>query len=174
MRMQFGVHPERCVGCGACVLACMNEQGLGAPEQIPLRKMCKNEYIRAGRVEIVYYTYACMHCADAPCAAACPKGCFTRDEEHGLTVLDASECIGCRACARACPYDAVRFNAVRRAVKCDGCAHLVGRGQAPMCVQTCPRRAITIDEKNDVLQGGRKALKEEMAEHTRQTAAKRA
>nr|WP_246599746.1 4Fe-4S dicluster domain-containing protein [Gordonibacter massiliensis (ex Traore et al. 2017)] len=47
----------------------------------------------------------CHHCAEAPCADACPTGCLYTDDEH--VGVHPDKCIGCRNCVLACPYGAV-------------------------------------------------------------------
>jgi carbon-monoxide dehydrogenase iron sulfur subunit/anaerobic dimethyl sulfoxide reductase subunit B (iron-sulfur subunit) len=86
----------------------------------------------------------CMHCADAPCMAACPTGAIYRDEETSLVQVDSSACIGCRSCLMACPFGAPKFTADNRMTKCDGCIERVKRGLEPVCVKTCPNHLISL------------------------------
>lgn len=155
---RFGFHSERCVGCGCCVTACLDAHSTDLDFQPPYRRIHLKESVQGGKVHLEYYSVACMHCKDAPCAKPCPKHCFVRDERTGTTVLDNAKCIGCRQCARVCPYEALGFDKDGKAQKCDGCRALLERGQLPVCVTACPRKAITIDEVNDVLRAGRSAL----------------
>ena len=152
MIVQFAVHPERCVGCAGCVVACVNENQIDVDELKPYRLLMKNEYDdKIDGERIVYFTAACMHCKERPCVKKCPKKCFSSDPETGLVILDAENCIGCRACALVCPFGAVQFTKGNKAAKCNGCLERVTSGRAPMCAAACPVRAITIDEKNRVL-----------------------
>jgi Fe-S-cluster-containing dehydrogenase component len=107
-----------------------------------------------------------MHCAGRPCAEACPKGCFSLDKETGTVQLDSSACVGCRRCERACPFEAIR-QVEGRAAKCDGCLRRLRQGRLPLCVLACPRKALTVDEKNRVVADGLAALKRELAEFCR-------
>ena len=161
MNIHFTFHPERCVGCGACVMACINENGIDITKQQPFRLLKRNEYGDDASLNITWFVHGCMHCKEHPCAAACPKGCFTVDRETGLVHLDNAGCIGCRKCEKACPFEAIqRFG--KRAEKCNGCAERVRFGQLPLCVQACPRQALTVDEKNRVVADGLSALKAEL------------
>ena len=161
MNIHFTFHPERCVGCGACVMACINENGIDITKQQPFRLLKRNEYGDDASLNITWFVHGCMHCKEHPCAAACPKGCFTVDRETGLVHLDNAGCIGCRKCEKACPFEAIqRFG--KRAEKCNGCAERVRFGQLPLCVQACPRQALTVDEKNRVVADGLTALKAEL------------
>ncbi len=64
-------------------------------------------------------------------------------DETGLIWPDITKCIGCGYCTMACPYHApVIDKELKRSSKCDGCREASGRGQAPICVEACPLRAL--------------------------------
>lgn len=167
MKAQFTFHPERCVGCGACVVACINENRLDVDEYQPFRLLKRNEYADGDRVDITYFTHGCMHCPARPCQAACPKDCFSYDGDTGIVLLNPTDCVGCRACWRACPFDAIQFTRQNRAAKCNGCIDRLRGDNSPLCVLACPRRALTIDEKNRVVSEGLDALRGELDEYYR-------
>lgn len=167
MIAQFTFHPERCVGCGACVIACINENGIDVEEKNPYRLLKKNEYEDGEQIEIIHFTHSCMHCKESPCEKECPKGCFTNDKGTGIVVLNNETCIGCKACARVCPYEAIQFGPNKKASKCNGCLENLKKDRLPACVMSCPRKAITIDEKNEVLVVGRESLLKELNEYNR-------
>lgn len=158
---QFTFHPERCVGCGACVMACINENGLDTDAQLPYRLLKNNEYVTEEKVEVTYFTHGCMHCKDRPCEGKCPRQCFSYNRAAGVVTLDNTMCVGCHACERVCPYKAISFKD-KKAYKCNGCLKNLSRDRLPACVMACPRQAITIDEKNAVVDNGLKALKAEL------------
>ena len=108
MNIHFTFHPERCVGCGACVMACINENGIDVTKQQPYRIIKHNEYGDGAALSITWFVHGCMHCAAHPCAAACPKGCFSVDRETGTVQLDSAGCVGCRRCEKACPFEAIQ------------------------------------------------------------------
>ena len=168
MNIHFTFHPERCVGCGACVMACINENELDITKQLPFRLLKKNEYGDGDTLSITWFVHGCMHCREHPCMDACPKSCFFVDRETGTVQLDNSGCVGCRRCARACPYEAIRQNE-KRASKCDGCLRRLRQGQLPLCVLACPRQALTVDEKNQVVANSLAGLRAELAEYHRRS-----
>lgn len=166
MNIHFTFHPERCVGCGACVMACINQNGIDTAAQQPYRLLKRNEYGDGAQLNITWFVHGCMHCKEHPCTAACQKGCFSVDKETGIVLLDNTQCVGCRRCETACPFEAIQ-QIGKRAAKCNGCLERLRFGQLPLCVLACPRRALTIDEKNQVVADGLTALKTELAEYHR-------
>lgn len=165
MNALFTFHPDRCVGCAACVMACINEKMIDIDEQLPFRSLFSNEYVDGDKVDVTYFVQGCMHCRDHPCADACPKDCFSYDRSTGIVLLDNSGCIGCHLCQKACAFDAIQFTSGSKALKCDGCIRNLKRDRLPPCVQACQRQALTIDEKNNVVREGLEDLKREIAQH---------
>jgi len=79
----------------------------------------------------------CVHCEDPLCLAACPVSAITKDDKTGFVRINATICIGCRACIAACPISSPRFDADKRvAVKCDFC------DGDPQCVKFCTTEAL--------------------------------
>ena len=73
----------------------------------------------------------------------CPTKAHFKRKEDGLVVIDTKKCIGCGACAMACPCHAPVLNPVTKKMsKCDGCLNRLQAGLQPICVESCPQRAI--------------------------------
>ena len=140
MNRQFiDLDPSRCVCCYACVVACLDQHCNLGETGPALRRAIRLENT-VGKISCV--SVGCMHCADAPCLAACPKDAIYRDPETGLVQVDRDRCIGCRKCSRVCPFGAPQFTQDRKMIKCDGCLDRVRQGKLPVCVQTCPSGAL--------------------------------
>jgi Fe-S-cluster-containing dehydrogenase component len=154
---QFNFHPELCVGCYACVTACLDEHDDLPVTDTPLRRVFTRERSRGGTGVLRWYSVACLHCQEHPCIDACPKDCFSLDTPTGTVQLNAEHCIGCRACQRVCAYDGIVFRD-GKAAKCDGCLERLRMGQTPRCVDACPRHAITIDDRPAVREACQKKL----------------
>lgn len=146
MSGRFQFIPERCIACGACSVACMDQNDL-FPETCgqPYRRCYTVEEGKGSATKICYRSSGCMHCKDAPCISACPSGCLYQDEETKLTLYDASACVGCRLCLEACPYDAPAFSDAGVMAKCDGCVERVRHGFLPACVSACPYDALVFE-----------------------------
>ena len=101
MAWQIELDISRCCACGACAIACMDQNDIDLSAGVrPYRAVFREETRRTG--EIRYYSMACMHCDNAPCVTACPSGCLYKDPETGLTLYNTQYCIGCHSCAMAC------------------------------------------------------------------------
>lgn len=139
---------HKCTACGACAVACMDQNDLNVSEgESPFRIVCDLED-ENGRYE--YYSIACFHCDDAPCIRACPCNCLSKDEETGFTVYDSTNCIGCHSCAMACPFGAPSYGTDGKMIKCDGCAERVKQGLEPACVRNCTTGALTITDEQEL------------------------
>lgn len=131
----LSVQPEYCTGCHLCLLGCSFEHEGVFSEALARMKL------RADEARWRFEPLVCRQCADAPCKAACPADAISRDALTNAVILDASACIGCRACVDACPYDAIVFNEATNLVQlCDLCQG------APECVSSCPHGAILFAE----------------------------
>lgn len=145
MKYLFVLDTETCIGCGACAVACMdqNDIDLGNGDK-PYRQCFAVEQNASPSTRITYLSMACMHCAQAPCIEGCPVGCLWKDEETGFTLYDNTNCIGCHSCAMACPFSAPCFNDNGKMTKCTGCVEQVERGMLPACVKVCPYGALQL------------------------------
>lgn len=175
MRYGMVIDLKRCVGCNACTLACKQERG--TPDEIHYARVVTQEVGTFPHTRRTFLPVLCNHCQDPPCERVCPTGA-TYVRPDGIVKIDNSKCIGCRACAVACPYlnrHFVRpgmldrdgesdnpFFAAKNGdfeegtmAKCDFCAHRVDQGLEPACVVTCPSEARIfgdLDEKDGRLQ----------------------
>lgn len=146
MKLLFDFDAGKCSACGACAVACMDQNDVDTQGgQQPYRRVC--QYEAGGR--FVSLSIACLHCPDAPCVRVCPAGCLFKDAHTGLTRYDNQNCVGCHACAGACPYDALTFRPGEgegkrdRMEKCHGCLARIEAGLQPACVHACPTGALT-------------------------------
>ena len=101
---------QKCVGCGACALACKTENNTQARANGQTYNWADFIYREEGifpNVSFAAIPVLCNHCSDAPCVKACPvepKAMFKTAD--GITMHNDARCIGCRRCQKACPYSA--------------------------------------------------------------------
>ena len=141
----FMLDTTRCIGCGACAVACMDQNDLDPQSGDSLFRRCFT--VEKGEdkyAPVAYLSMGCMHCEDAPCIQGCPSGCLKKDPETGFTIYDNTNCIGCHSCAMACPFAAPCFDREGKMVKCDGCVERVRQGLQPACVRVCPYGALSL------------------------------
>lgn len=153
--------PSRCSACGACALACMDQNDIDtANGDAPFR----NTFVLEDRKgELGFYSVSCMHCADAPCVMGCPSGCLQKDPETGFTVYDTTYCIGCHSCAMACPYGIPTFGADGKMRKCGACVARQQVGMLPACVKVCPTDALRLLTEEEAEELRKKSQKQNAA-----------
>lgn len=112
---QYGFYIDlaKCTGCKTCVIACKDAHSL--PVGTNYRKVI--EFVEGDwkkdasgawvqDVRGYYVPIACNECADPACVKVCPTKAHFKRESDGLVLIDDKKCIGCGACAKACPYGA--------------------------------------------------------------------
>ncbi|MBC8318660.1 MAG: 4Fe-4S dicluster domain-containing protein [Desulfobulbaceae bacterium] len=172
MQYAMVIDLNRCVGCHACTIACKAEWDVPADQG-------RNWVRRLGPsntphgLASTYYPGLCNHCNEPPCVEICPADTvemtFTdvktnktktmevaatwKDPFDGTVQIDKERCIGCGACADACPYGARYVNPDLgedgKADKCTFCKPRVDKGLEPSCVQTCLADARIFGDLND-------------------------
>ena len=146
-RMGFLLDSDSCIGCHACTVACKSEH------DVPLgvnRTWVK--YIETGTFPDVarkFNVMRCNQCDDAPCMTICPTSALFR-APNGVVDFQDDDCIGCKSCMNACPYDALYINPeTNTAHKCNMCNHRLEVGLEPSCQIVCPTEAIKIGDLDD-------------------------
>ena len=141
-RLGFLLDSDSCIGCHACTIACKSEH------DVPLgvnRTWVK--YIETGSFPNAsrhFSVMRCNQCEDAPCMTICPTNALFR-ADNGVVDFQDDDCIGCKSCMNACPYDALYINPeTNTANKCNFCNHRIEMDLAPSCVVVCPTEAIKV------------------------------
>jgi formate dehydrogenase iron-sulfur subunit len=183
-----------CIGCRACQVACKqwNEKdgeqtelddqlGFQNPATlsaktftlIAFHEMVNNE--KPGGVESAFVMQRCLHCLQPACVSACPTTALYRQPD-GPVSYNVDDCIGCRYCMLACPWDVPTAEWNARSPKISKCTHCADRavqpppvafnGQAlsdeaakqfadtmaiPACVKACPADALRYGTRDEML-----------------------
>ncbi len=143
-----------CVGCNACMAACAMENQTPAWDN-KWRTYVHDKEIGSGEdIHRRFFPRLCNHCDNPPCMTVCPTGATTK-MDNGIVKVDEDLCMGCQACAMACPYGAryaITYSDIDEGEsfygesarrkrptmdKCSFCSHLVEKGLKPACVETC-------------------------------------
>jgi carbon-monoxide dehydrogenase iron sulfur subunit len=151
---QVVVHPERCVGCMQCQVACAvahSEAKTLVPALFESPRPRPRIHVGAGRHD-EGFPNRCRHCDPAPCLLACLPGAISRVAATATVMIDADTCINCASCAMACPFGVIRYHEDRSApagktvaVKCDNCLARQRTGLVPACVEACLSGALTFE-----------------------------
>ena len=115
-RWGMAIDLDRCTACGACTVACRQENNVPTYGPSPEEAGAQPEWMSLLWLEPEQpgglpqaLPFPCQHCADAPCVKACPVGATYKDDD-GTTMQIWDRCIGCRYCMVACPYGRRSFN----------------------------------------------------------------
>lgn len=138
---------RKCIGCRACNVSCRAENN------VPLghNRNWLNEEHRGKwpKLTATFEPEQCHHCAEPACVRVCPTGASIQRSD-GVVIVKPADCVGCRYCIIACPYDARFFREDTGIVeKCDFCARRLERGEVPACVDTCPGKVRIFGDIND-------------------------
>jgi tetrathionate reductase subunit B len=162
---------DRCVGCHACAIACKAEWEVPADKGRNWVKRLGPAATPKG-LSFTYYPGLCNHCDLPACVTVCPADTVDRtftdaktgqkktlqvaatwkDPFNGTVQIDKERCLGCGACADACPYQARYVNESGdepKADKCTFCVERLAQGLETACVQTCLAGARIFGDLND-------------------------
>lgn len=147
MQKSFLFDLNRCTGCQACTVACAIENY--EKQDINWREVHTFNEVHHPELSFYNLSLACNHCAEPACLPACPAKAYTKDETTGAVLINSENCIGCKYCTWACPYDAPKFNEKKKVIeKCTFCNDRLIVGNNPACVTACPTGALSLTDWN--------------------------
>ncbi len=164
---------EKCIGCGNCVRACKEENGV-PKEPFYFRTWVERYHVPEGDIEhpavdspnggydgfpekypagdgakSFFVPKLCNQCAHSPCVQVCPVGA-TFESPDGVVLVDQKYCMGCRYCVQACPYGCRYIDPDKGVVdKCNLCYHRITKGLTTACCEACPTGARQLGDLKD-------------------------
>ena len=139
---------NKCVGCTDCEIACKKVNSVPKGQ---MRLFIEDKTDPLNLKEKRYVRVSCQQCEDAPCVTVCPTKACHKDEKTGITTMNTDDCIACKYCIVACPYD-VRFinHETRAAESCNFCFDTnLKDSHEPACIEACRYEAIVFGDLND-------------------------
>ena len=190
-----------CIGCRACQVACKqwNEKdgettefddslGFQNPAALSAKTLTLIAFYEAenpkspGGVDTAFVMQRCLHCLEPACVSACPTTALFRQPD-GPVSYNTDDCIGCRYCALACPWDVPTAEWNSRAPKISKCTHCADRAEQPVpitfnlkplpkseskrfldsiavpaCVKACPADALRYGTRDEMLEIAHKRI----------------
>ena len=100
---------QKCVGCGACAMACKTENNTQARTKGQTFNWADFVIKAEGKFPDVKYVnrpVLCNHCDEPKCLEGCPEPRALYKTEDGITMYNQRYCIQCRKCfmPNGCPY----------------------------------------------------------------------
>lgn len=138
------VDQAKCVGCYACVVACVDAHYDAADENW-ISYRIPRKYIDCYGIDRIV-PVGCTHCGK--CIEVCPQGAITRNEEFNLIVTDKDICTGCGVCYQTCPLNVIQLAQNGMGLRCDGCIERRAQGREAACARVCPVKAIASENQN--------------------------
>jgi len=152
----------KCIGCGACALACQEINGL--PKRDKPSKLSETIWTAVRKEKGLNIRQQCMHCLDPACVSVCPVGALRKTSE-GPVIYDESRCIGCRYCMFACPFGIPKYqwdNPLPKIQKCVMCyGKRVQKGKQPACTSVCPTGATLFGDRSALIAEARSRISRE-------------
>jgi Fe-S-cluster-containing dehydrogenase component len=140
----FFIDPARCIGCQACVQACMECDTHKGQSLIQLDFIDPAHSTQTAPV-------VCMHCDTPTCAEVCPADAIKRTEDGVVQTARKARCISCNNCVLACPFGVPKMNTpASLMMKCDMCYDRTSVGLKPMCASVCPSQALSFGTREEM------------------------
>lgn len=144
LEMEFFIDISRCIGCNACVQACMECDTHKGHSMIQLDFI--NRAVSPQTVPIV-----CMHCDSPTCAEVCPADAIKRTGDGIVQTARKPRCIACNNCVLACPFGVPKMHSeMNIMMKCDMCYDRTSVGLKPMCASVCPSQALFYGTREEI------------------------
>ena len=124
---------DKCLECAEEKCACSYNFHPGNNGVISLREMAS-------------FAIICRKCEQGTCVLSCPKEALEK-EKTGVLKRYNMRCVGCKSCTLACPFGTIIPEFIPYKVSsCDFCVGRLEGSEIPVCVTSCPVKAISYKE----------------------------
>lgn len=150
----FYFDQSRCYGCQSCTVAC-KDWNHHDPGQEQWMNVYEFEEGTFPEVKLNLLAFNCGHCDNPVCVPACPNDAIFKEDKYGAVLVDQDKCKGTRQCVIACPYGSPTFKDDKigtKMSKCTMCIDRLERGESPVCVQSCPLRALDFGPVDEMIE----------------------
>jgi len=131
MMMYVKTIPEKCSGCMVCEIVCSMKHW-----NVVNRHKSGIRIEKRSVIEDIQHVCSHGNECNFECIDACKFDAMKKN--NGIVYVDYENCVGCGACEKACPLNAVWIHE-KKAYKCDLC------GGEPECVKYCSQEAIVVE-----------------------------
>lgn len=148
----FFFDQNRCYNCHACVVSCRDWNDI-QPGPVKWLRMLQWEKGTWPTLRMNTLFATCYHCENPVCVDACEHHALFKEDKYGAVLLDEDLCEGDRNCWKACPYGAPQYEDDAPGTpmsKCDMCYDRLEQGELPICVMSCPGRALDFGTLEDM------------------------
>jgi len=130
--MKLYIDLDKCSGeCPRCVVECSYFYHNGNNGIVALR-------------EILTYALICRRCEEPHCVNSCPQNALEKQVD-GILKRYLMRCISCKSCSHACPYGVILPELVPYLNSmCDLCLDRRDSQGQPICILTCPYKALEL------------------------------
>lgn len=144
---QFGFYfdQSRCFSCRTCSVACRDWNDI-SPGPVKYLRVFRWEKGAFPNTQLHALVVMCYHCQNPVCVDAA-NGAMYKEEKYGAVLIDPDKAtsIDLRKANEVCPYGTIAFESDSinaKASKCNMCIDRLEQGLKPVCVMSCPTRAL--------------------------------
>ena len=148
----FFFDQSRCFSCRVCSIVCRDWNNI--PQgSVKLLRVLRWEKGTFPNTTLNALAIMCYHCENPVCVDACNVHAIYKEEKYGAILVDQEKCRGERLCYQACPYGSISYekdSLGTKAQKCNMCIDRLEQGLLPVCVMSCPTRALDFGPIDDM------------------------
>ncbi|MDI6641340.1 MAG: 4Fe-4S dicluster domain-containing protein [Elusimicrobiota bacterium] len=128
---------ETCYKCRKCTAKCSYFYHQSEILKTPIENFGIEKLFVYGAQYLI-----CRRCEEKFCVNSCPNDALEKDEK-GILHRYLMRCTSCKSCTVACPFGTIYPELVPyKTSQCDFCLGRLDDGKEPICVETCPEKAI--------------------------------